>query len=216
MTSIRAGRDGSVRQLSRGDADAASAVLCAAFRDYPVMRHVLRDAGHAYERRLRSLVRYFVACRFARNEFVLGVPRGDGLSAVALVTVADGRENPAELDPIRDALWRELGPAARARYEGFGATCARFHVPEPHLHLNMIGVAPEEQGRGRGRVLLDRVHALSRERADSIGVTLTTEEPANVPIYEHVGYERLGHEVVSSGLETWGFLRRDTPATNIG
>jgi alkyl hydroperoxide reductase subunit AhpC len=36
----------------------------------------------------------------------------------------------------------------------------------------------------------------------SCGVTLTTEDPTNVPIYEHVGYAIVGTARVSETLET--------------
>jgi hypothetical protein len=39
------------------------------------------------------------------------------------------------------------------------------------------------------------------------GVSLTTEYPANVPLYERVGYTVVGHAVIAPGLETWGFFR---------
>jgi len=50
--------------------------LCDAFRDYPVMRYVLKDAGDHYLTHLPYLVGYFTASRFARGWPVLGVERG--------------------------------------------------------------------------------------------------------------------------------------------
>ena len=65
------------------------------------------------------------------------------------------------------------------------------------------------QGQGLGRALLDRVHALSRERDDSRGVTLTTEVESNVELYRHVGYEVVGRGTIAPGLGTWGMYRAD-------
>jgi GNAT superfamily N-acetyltransferase len=73
----------------------------------------------------------------------------------------------------------------------------------------MVGVPPRHQGHGLGRALLERVHRMSRERADSRGVTLTTETEANVSYYERLGYRIVGRETVAPGLETWGFFRPD-------
>ena len=56
---------------------------------------------------------------------------------------------------------------------------------------------------------MDRVHALSLERDDSRGVTLTTEVEANVALYRHVGYEVMGRGTIAPGLETWGRYRAD-------
>ena len=102
-----------------------------------------------------------------------------------------------------------MGAAARARYEAFGAAWETFTVHEPQVHLNMIGVARSHRGQGLGRVLLDAVHGMSQDHPLSTGVSLTTEDPANVPLYEHVGYRVVGRQTVAEGVETWGFFRPD-------
>jgi hypothetical protein len=40
-------------------------------------------------------------------------------------------------------------------------------------------------------------------------VTLTTELPGNVQLYQHCGYEIVGRVDVAPGLETWGMYRRN-------
>jgi GNAT superfamily N-acetyltransferase len=86
---------------------------------------------------------------------------------------------------------------------------SRFQVGVPHIHLSVIGVRRSMQGRGLGRVLLEHVQELSRSAARSQGVTLTTEDPINVPFYEHAGYEIVGHARIADELETWGMFRRN-------
>jgi hypothetical protein len=36
---------------------------------------------------------------------------------------------------------------------------------------------------------------------------LNTEDPKNVPLYQHFGYRVIGHERVSRELMTWAFYR---------
>jgi hypothetical protein len=61
-------------------------VLCDAFRDYPVMRYVLGSID-GYDRRLRTLIDFFMSARVFRDEPVLGIHDRDGtLSAAALAT----------------------------------------------------------------------------------------------------------------------------------
>ena len=100
-----------------------------------------------------------------------------------------------------------------------------LNVDEPNIHVNMLGVPPRFQGRGLGRRLLERVHAMSREHPDSRGVSLTTESAGNVPFYERLGYRMVGHGRIGPGLESWGFfrpglsphrLRRSRPCCHIG
>jgi hypothetical protein len=40
-------------------------------------------------------------------------------------------------------------------------------------------------------------------------VTLTTEDPVNVPLYQRFGYRILGHVEVGADLESWGFFREE-------
>lgn len=183
--------------------------LHEAFYDYPVMRYVLGERS-GYDADLRTLIRLFVLSRHLRGEWMFGVEAADGRSGLEGVAVAsrpDGRPAPVELDEVREHTWRTLGGEARVRYEAFGAACAPFQVDAPHLHLNMVGVRPRAQGTGVGRLLVERVHRLSSEDAASTGVTLTTENPANVTLYQHLGYRVVGQAVVSPSLRTWGFFR---------
>jgi len=183
-------------------------VLCDAFEDYPVMRFVLGDAG-AYDRRLRRLVGFFVKAREVRGEMLLGVPGPDGLIAAAIVSNPHGPPAPPSFQALREAVWNELGAEPRKRYEAFGAACAPFLPAEPHLHLNMIGVRGSAQGHGLGRLLLGAVHDLSLRDSASSGVSLTTEDEANVALYQHFGYSVVGEAEVGPGLRSWSFFRAD-------
>jgi GNAT superfamily N-acetyltransferase len=102
-----------------------------------------------------------------------------------------------------------LGADARRRYEECVRAWEPLGVAEPNIHVTMLGVTPRLQGRGFGRVLLERVHAMSREHPESRGVTLTTESAANVAFYCHLGYRIVGRAAIAPGLETWGFFRPD-------
>lgn len=201
-----------VVQLRHGDREVAEVadVLCEAFFDYPVMRFVLGPDNPKYETEIRTLVRMFVAARVLRREWLFGVRAAGGLAAAAIVSRPSGPPSPPAFAALKDGVWAELGPAARSRHESYHAACAPFGLEVPHLHLNMIGVRRSGQGEGLGGALLDHVHALSRSDPDSEGVSLTTENPKNVSLYEHVGYHVVGHAVVSPELQTWGFYRRDS------
>jgi len=183
-------------------------VLAEAFHDYPVMRYVVGEAGADYDRRQRELVGFFVAARVLRADPVLGLEGTDGsLAAVATLVPPEAPEPPSpELEERREGLWRDLGDDARARYEAFGDATARFKPAQPHLYLSMIGVRRAAAGRGLARGLLDAVHARSERDPRSRGVALTTEDPVNVPLYEHFGYRILGRAEIGP-LTTWIFFR---------
>lgn len=200
----------SVHDLPPDRADDAVAVLCDAFHDYPVMRYVIGDVADEYDLRLRELLGFFVASRVLRNEPMIAVSDNAQVIAVAMMTPPGQRETPQELSERRERVWYLLGRRAQARYDEFGAAWQLVGVTEPNLHLNMIGVRPSHTGMGLGRILLDRVHDMSEEDSASTGVSLTTEDTRNVPLYRYFGYQTVGHQAIADGLETWGFFRPNT------
>lgn len=184
-------------------------VLHESFHDYPVMRFVVGPDTPHYDERLRTLIHFFVMARVFRGETMLGVPDGEELRGVALVSRPGGPPPPPEFHELRTEVWAELGSDAEARYGAFGEACEPFQVDAPHIHLNMIGVRRSAQGTGVGRDLLEAVHDLSVADPESEGVSLTTEDPKNVTLYQRFGYDVIGKAVVGPELTTWGFYRPD-------
>jgi GNAT superfamily N-acetyltransferase len=196
-----------ITELSPDQTEDAVTLLCDAFYDYPVMRYVLGPSGE-YDRRLQILIGFFVAARVLREELVLGIYDQAGiLAAAALVTLPGERDAPEALLRRREAVWRELGTAERKRYDAFGDAAGRFGVEALHHHLNMIGVRRSHTRRGFAGQLLHAVHDLSQADPDSCGVTLSTEDPRNLPLYQKFGYRLLGHARVADELDTWAFFR---------
>lgn len=198
-----------VLRLEERDLPQVVEVLADSFFDYPVMRFILDQAAPDYSGRLRTLVGFFARSRVLRGEILLGAGTRADLDGSALVSFPGGPSSPHELGGLREQLWSELGPEARGRYETCAAAWSQFDVDVPHVHLNMVGVRRRAAGRGLGRLLIEHVHSISRQTPDSRGVTLSTEEPTNVPLYEHLGYAIIGQADIAPGLRTWGFFRSD-------
>lgn len=196
-----------VSHLSPDHTGEIVAVLCDAFHDYPVMRFVVGPAAD-YELRLTSLVDLFVAGRVLRGKPLLGVRNGEGqLIGAAIMSISSGQAVPAELVKKREATWSVLGDDARMRYELYGTATEPFNPGAYHHHLNMIGVRRPHAGTGLGRTLLEAVHDVATKDAESAGVSLSTENPKNVELYQHFGYRVLGHANVGGVFETWGMFR---------
>jgi GNAT superfamily N-acetyltransferase/predicted RNA-binding protein with PIN domain len=197
-------------RLARGDVDEVVSVLAEAFADYPVMRFVL--GGDRGTDRLERLVRLFATARALRNEPLLGVRAEGALAAAALVSYSDAPPAPEELRALRADTWRALGADTEARYRSFVSAASAFDVAAPHVHLNMVGVRSAFRGEGLARLLIAETQRISRARPGSGGVSLTTEDPGNVPLYRHLGFEVVGHAKVAPELESWGFFRADRDA----
>lgn len=194
-------------ELPHARAGEAVDVLCASFHDYPVMRYAIGDAGTDYDRRLQVLIGLFVASRVMRGHPIYAIEEAGRPVAVATTTPSGALSPPGALQPRIDAVWADLGAEARARFDKLVAVWDSIPMPEPNVHLNMLGTLPSHQGKGLGRLLLERVQDLSRETPGSKGVTLSTEDPKNVLLYEHCGYRVIGHARVDETLETWLLFR---------
>ena len=187
-------------------------VLSDAFQDYPVMRYVLGPdipgVGAPYKVRLHRLVQLFVSARAYRSEPMMGVRDGSGALVAAAVTSLPKSSTPLPaFIALRESVWAELGAEARSRYDAYVAAANFFAAMPLHHHLNMIGVRRAQQRSGLARELLEAVHRQASEDPESTGVSLTTERPENVPLYERFGYKVVGHARVGPDLETWGLFR---------
>jgi GNAT superfamily N-acetyltransferase len=193
--------------LSSAQTHDVVSVFCDAFHDYPVMRCVL-GPEEPYDERLRTLVGLFVSARVLRNDPLLGARDERGsLVAAATMTLPGDPSVPTAMMAHREAVWSELGREARTRYEAFTSATQQFAISAPHHHLNMIGVRRSHQGRGLSRKLLEAAHTLSAADPRSTGVSLSTELPRNLSLYEHFGYRVYGHTRVADSLETWTLFR---------
>jgi GNAT superfamily N-acetyltransferase len=193
---------------SEATVEAVTTLLCEAFADYPVMRFVL-GPREDYPARLRTLIGLFVANRAVPGDPFFAVTDGTELGGVALCTPPNPPAASPALEEIRERAWTALGADARERYAACVRAWTDVGIAEPNVHLNMLAVHPRCWGRGLARPLLEQVHALSRELPASRGVTLTTEDPGNVPLYRYFGYELVDRRRIAPELETWGFFRPD-------
>ena len=208
-----------VERLASENQDEVVDVFAEAFAAYPVMRFTVGTGGDVAARE-RRLVRLFVTRRVRRGGPMLGLRGRDGsLLAAAVLTLPVEPEPPPDVAQIAADAWRDLGDAARLRYDAYTAAAGFFGALPPHHHLNMIGVRRAHAGTGLGRVLLDAVRKMAAEDSSSAGVSLTTENPRNVELYRHVGFEVVGHRVVgeyqlqghAAMLETWGMFAPHVP-----
>lgn len=201
-------------RLTPDDVPEAVAVLCAAFADYPVMRYTLADTGADYDDKLRALIGFFCEKRLVRGWPVLGVRAGGRIGGVALINEPGTDPAPDEFAQLRAELEAAIGPAALERFMRYENESDLDAPAEPHHFLGVLGVHPEMQGRGLARPLMDELARMAERHPASTGVCLNTEDPGNVPLYEHFGYRVIGRRRIDA-LETWCMFRQNRdPAVN--
>jgi ribosomal protein S18 acetylase RimI-like enzyme len=192
-----------VADLHPGGIFEASGVLAKAFRDNPINRAVI---GGAAARRLRcnragsrAALQAVVGHAWCR---VVGVE--DAARGVLLAEPPSGRALP--LPPVRAqlrCLWVQ-GWAVAHRWQAVHGELAALRPAEPHWYLDLLGVAPEHQGRGVGRALLSDLLV----RVDAVGAAsyLETDRRENLAFYESAGYAVLSEEQIL-GLPVWRMWR---------
>lgn len=184
-------------------------VFCDAFHVYPVMQFVVGRESPDYDTRLSRLIELFVERRVRQGAPVMGIEEAGTLVAAATMTPPDEAPFGAELLALAEDVWRGLGDAARARYQAYADTTKPFFAASGrHHHLNMIGVRASHAGRGLARPLLEAAASIAQQDPESTGISLTTEVPKNLTLYQHFGYEIVAHARVAPELETWGLFRR--------
>jgi GNAT superfamily N-acetyltransferase len=183
-------------------------VLADAFDDYPLMHWVVGPGGDVAGR-VRRLIAFFVSRRVMRGGPLLGVADGNRLVGAAAITLPAEPAPPPGITALDLDVWRDLGEPARKRYQSYADTTAPFFAGlGRHYHLNMIGIRNSHKGQGLARPLLDAVQQMSDAEESSTGVSLTTERPRNVKLYEHFGYAVVARKSVSDDVQTWGLFRR--------
>jgi GNAT superfamily N-acetyltransferase len=193
-----------LRDLDRSHKSAALNILCAAFHDYPVMRYLIGEADPEYDGKLRELINLFVEARLARNVPLIGVLDADELLGVAVVSPPKEIAMPLELIEFYAQAKRRLGREAMARLDRYNNACEATDPGYLAHYLGMIGIRPDEQGRGLARQLIDAVKDRVRAHPESTGITLNTECESNLPLYEKLGFLKCS-ETDCGPLHTWSF-----------
>jgi ribosomal protein S18 acetylase RimI-like enzyme len=203
----------SVRLLSRVDLPAAIEVLTRAFEDDPLMRYVFANATAPYEECLRELFRFSCEVRLLLGWPLFGSFAHDQLAGVAGVTEPEEKAWPPSLQAVYEQMKAVVGPLASGHMEEYSSHADQFRPQASHYHMGVLGVAPQAQGSGHGRALLDAVQHLSEQHPHSTGVWLDTENPQSAAFYQHCGYEIVAQTMYGT-VDVWCLFRPNRPTTN--
>jgi GNAT superfamily N-acetyltransferase len=70
-----------------------------------------------------------------------------------------------------------------------------------NAHIEQVSVRPDQQGRGVGRALLDRVRAWAYATGrPALTLTTFTDVPWNAPLYRHLGFRDLAEDEIGPEL----------------
>jgi ribosomal protein S18 acetylase RimI-like enzyme len=181
-------------------------VLVKAFGGDPLLRYLFGDQGEHFTARVRDFFRFACEVNLQAGWPLLGVVPRSRIAGVACVSTPDFRAWPDALSDMYRELSRAAGKDATARMERYAALSDRHLPNKPLFYVSAIGVRPESHRRGYGRRLLNEVHTRAAAHPTAIGVGLDTENPANVRLYQGLGYEVVATDRLDD-LELWCMFR---------
>lgn len=184
---------------------AASLVLGQAFEKDFFMTYMLPDANTRVQR-LTKLFLPLIRCS-QRYGAVDIAPGGGGVLAWAPGKVFSGPIKFLEL--FRSGmLWvpLSLGLSAFNRLKVHDDVCEHAlikHAPKDFAYIWAVGVRPDQAGKGLGKQLIQS--ALNEMRHQGYTTCwLRTENPSNVGLYKHLGFQQVHTEIPSgSGQQYW-------------
>ncbi len=195
-----------VIEVTADRVDEAADVLTEAFTGYPMMEFFFPPGTAQVRRRIRALFEIGCLLRVKTGEPLLAVEIDGRLVGAAGATTPDKPEDPPEMEAIYAEAFETIGPETGDRFEQY-SQAKQAHQPDPpHHYLAMVGVLSSARGQGIGRALIKRIHALADAHPQSVGVALDTQDPANVPLYGHLGY-RVTARGDLAGVPMWYMLR---------
>ena len=198
--------DGLVR-LERSQLKPAAEVLARAFYDDPLFTYYFPDASQRKNMSPR-LFEFWLRYAVAYGEIYATSPDLEGI-AVWLPSEKANQTLWGKIISGSFFLYVKLGREIMAKRRPvieFVSLIHRLRAPFRHWYLEFIGVKPELQGKGYAGTLLRAMFArLDKER---LPCYLETQNPDNVPIYQHYGFRVVEEvDIPGTGLRHFAMLR---------
>ncbi len=201
-----------VKPLPAEDLSAAAALIATSFREEGFTRHTHDLSTPEQQARFAEAGELRLLFSRAGGHQLLAATQGDKLAGVAIVKLPTAKplpwrelagevvhRAPRLVKIIGDMRWRQMlqiKPAVKPSVA----------LPTAHYTLEILAVSPDYQGQGIGRLLLEHVHALCDQDAQTAGTYTFTGDEKNAHIYRRFDYEIV--ETKQGGpLTVWHMFR---------
>lgn len=179
-------------RLDYSAANEARSILYHAYREEPTFQYLFDHRRPGYDQRVRATIRELIDLYFELDQEAVGVMVNDTLVAVAFIGDPELRMNLADQISWRIRMVLTTGFACTRRYLDYHEKIRNL-LPQPLAHqLPLMGVNPQYQNRGYGRLLLKTVEKLCSENPRGSGLVLDTGNSPYLPFYESEGFRSLG------------------------
>lgn len=199
-----------VKMLDRSHLEVVVEILKDAFYTDPLFHYVFSPSSNEYVDCLRELFRFSCEVRFLLEWPLFGYLDDNDKIVGALGVSMPGEVTwPQSLTDIYAQMKDFIGVEATMRFETMVTIAEPLRPPQPYFELGVLGVAPNEHGKGYGGELVGAMNQLADEHPDIPGVYVETQNSQNVTFYNRSGYETRGKMGLfeKDDLNMWGLFR---------
>lgn len=175
-------------------------LLICAFQKDPMFVELFK--GPRKQRQMQAFFRFI----YKRNQLMDGIYLTDSSnnpSYVAFIETPKNRHSyllrgkiQLHLEMLKLAFYIPIKSLNfLSRYD---AATMKQRPREKHFYLTMIGVSPEKQGQGIGKMVISTIHKMVTDDPEVSSICLDTENLKNVLYYEHLGYSLIHEAKISS------------------
>jgi len=201
-----------VEPISETRLDRVTLLFQQSFADDPGMRYICQHEQKGYEKRLSAWFLALLRMQVANQQPILGICEGGNYVACTTLTLSQTKVKMISLIGWVISVLFQVGFIGLWRTMGHVGRISRYQPKTPHYRLEFIAVHPNHQGKGYGRVMLDAIHQMAQ--SENSGIWLETTNPANVGLYEHVGYVVENRFIMADDVEAITMFRKRVEINN--
>ena len=169
----------------------ARSLLYHSYKDEPTFKYLLDAHRPGYKQRIRATIRELIRLHMDRGEFIFGVVHkaDDRLLGVAFFS-----DLQLKMDISKQLFWRlkmilTAGFESTRRFVDYFNDVQESLPSKNHRMVSLIGIHPDFQKQGLGKLLLESIHAITDQDENSIGLFLDTGNNRYLDFYQSLSYE---------------------------
>lgn len=201
-----------ITNLTTKDTDNIIEIISNSFEKYPLLEYFF---GDSYKQSIKHLIQF--TCDEASEDdklFIGAFIDGNlqGIAYISLPSLPQNEENNNDVEntptPSEEKFATAIGEEALMRIEAYSDIKKVNKPSSPHFYINILGVNPQNQGKGIGSAMLSHIHQMSEQHSDSRGVALDTHTEKNVDYYQRFSY-RVSNTAQLENVKNWFMFRRN-------
>ena len=193
------------RPATTADRPLAAMILARAFIDDPALAFLFRDVAD----RPRRLARFFAlitSIDMTPELWTLAADDTGAESAAALWRPPGLWKTPTAAMLVHALPLLQVFGLSLPRALAMQGQIEAHHPAAPHWYLQFVGCVSERHGRGLGGAVIRA--RLAQCDADGMAAALETATPANIGIYESLGFAVTGtYQIKGGGPKFWSMWR---------